>query len=415
LRLDTCGYRTAQHRLKAVSREVHFVSAQHVVVVGASLAGLRTVQGLRQRGSEARITLIGAESGLPYNRPPLSKEILTGKAEPESVRLISPEDFAALDVEYRDATTATGLDLASKVLTLHTGESLSYGILVIATGSAPRRIPSLPDLGGVHVLRTLEDALALKRDLDAATSIAVIGGGFIGAEVASSARSLGKDAAIIDVLPVLMQRGLGEVLAERMTQLHRDAGIALHLGVGVDGLVGTQRVEGVRLADGTVVPADVVVVGIGTAPNTQWLEDSGLQIADGVVCDEYLRAAPDVFAVGDVARWAHPAFEHTIRAEHWTAAVEHADVVAATILGTPTVMQTVPYVWSDQLGIKLQIAGHITPEDEIEFVLDEDGKWLALTGSGGVQHGIAAVKAPGPFIKQKMKLAAGAPWPPVGE
>jgi 3-phenylpropionate/trans-cinnamate dioxygenase ferredoxin reductase subunit len=391
------------------------MSTQHIVVVGASLAGLRTVQGLRQRGSEARITLIGAEPGLPYNRPPLSKEILTGKAEPESVQLLSAEDFAALNVEYRDATTATGLDVASKTLTLQGGETLGYDVLVIATGSSPRRIPSLPDLAGVHVLRTLDDAVALKRDIDAAQAVAVIGGGFIGAEVASSAYSLGKSAAIIDVLPVLMQRGLGEVLAKRMTQLHSDAGIALHLGVGVEGLVGAEKVEGVRLTDGTVVPADVVVVGIGTAPNSNWLEGSGLQIADGVVCDEYMCAAPDVYAVGDVARWAHPAFEHTIRAEHWTAAVEHADVVSATLTGHPTVMQTVPYVWSDQLGIKLQIAGHIAAEDEIEFVLDEDGKWLALTGSGGAQHGIAAVKAPGPFIKQKMKLAGGAPWPPAAE
>jgi 3-phenylpropionate/trans-cinnamate dioxygenase ferredoxin reductase subunit len=376
---------------------------------------LRTVQGLRQRSFDGRITLIGAESGLPYNRPPLSKEILTGKAEPESARLISEEDFAALNVEFRDNTTATAVDVASKTLTLDGGETVNFDVLVLATGSSPRRIPSLPDLEGVHVLRTLDDALALKRSFDAAQSVAVIGGGFIGAEVASSALSVGKSAAIIDVLPVLMQRGLGEVLAKRMTQLHREAGVALHLGVGVESLVGSQKVEGVRLTDGTVVPADVVLVGIGTAPNTKWLEGSGLQIADGVVCDEYLRAAPDVFAVGDVARWPHPAFEHTIRAEHWTAAVEHADVVAATITGTPTVMQTVPYIWSDQLGIKLQIAGHIAPEDEISFALDEDGKWLALTGSDGVQHGIAAVKAPGQFIKQKMKLAGGAPWPPSEE
>jgi 3-phenylpropionate/trans-cinnamate dioxygenase ferredoxin reductase subunit len=391
---------------------------QHIVVVGASLAGLRTVQGLRLRGSEARITLIGAERGLPYTRPPLSKEVLTGKAEPESTRLISAADFAALNVEYRDGTAARSLEVSTRTIVLEDGETVDYDILVIATGSSPRRIPSLPELDGVHVLRTIEDALALKRDVDAAEAVAVIGGGFIGAEVASSVHALGKQVAIIDVLPVLMQRGLGDVLAERMTELHRAAGVTLHLGAGVAGLLGETKVEGVRLADGTVVPAEVVLVGVGASPNTQWLEGSGLEITDGVVCDEYLRAAEDVYAVGDVARWTLPDSDatessRTLRAEHWTAAVEHADAVSATITGTPTPPPTVAYVWSDQLGIKLQIGGHVAVQDEILFLLDEDGRFLAVTGSEGVQHGVIAVKAPAQFIKQKMKLAAGAPWPPV--
>jgi len=215
---------------------------------------------------------------------------------------------------------------------------------------------------------------------------------------------------------VLMQRGLGTTLGERLTELHRQAGVKLHLGAQVAGLTGETRVDGVRLADGTVLPAELVVVGVGAAPNTGWLEGSGLQIADGVVCDEYLRAAPNVHAVGDLARWHHPLYGETVRAEHWTAAVEQADAVAATLTGAPTVCDNVPLVWTDQFGVKVQIAGRIHPDDEIRYLSDDADKrrFVAVTGSHGVQHAAVAMSSPAALIRQRMAIARGAPWPPAG-
>jgi 3-phenylpropionate/trans-cinnamate dioxygenase ferredoxin reductase subunit len=388
------------------------MSEHRIVVVGAGLGGLRTVQGLRRRGSDAAITLIGAEPHLPYDRPPLSKDVLLGKREADEVALTSAEELAALEVEVRLGSPAHGLDLAARQVATSAGE-VGFDTLVIATGSVPRRLPHLPRLDGVHELRTLDDALAIRAGLETAGHVVVIGGGFIGAEVASSACALGVRATIVDTLPVLMQRGLGTLLGRRLAEHHRQAGVDLCLGAGVDGLVGTGRVEAVRLADGRVLPADLVVVGVGAVPNTDWLLGSGLEIADGVVCDAHLQAAPGVYAIGDVARWLHPLYGDTIRAEHWTAAVEHAEAVAATLTGQPAVSAAVPLVWSDQHGVKVQIAGRLHPDDEVRLLIDEPTKFLAVAGSEGVQHAAISMNLPARLIKQRQALATRPPWPPL--
>jgi NADPH-dependent 2,4-dienoyl-CoA reductase/sulfur reductase-like enzyme len=389
------------------------VRRRHIAVVGASLGGLRTVEALRRLGCADRITLIGAEASLPYDRPPLSKDVLLGKADAESVNLTTTVDLAALDVDVLLSTPALGLDLAQRTLTLggaHTGR-LPFDDLVIATGASARRPFGLGGHVGVHTLRTLDDALAIRSAFEQGARVSILGGGFIGAEVASSARALGLDATIVDLAPVLMQRGLGDVIGARMTAVARAAGVSLALGTSVDEVLGTDRVEAVLLLDGTVIETDLLVLGLGASANTDWLADSGLKIDDGVVCDAHLRAAPGVYAVGDVARWAHPVYG-SIRCEHWTTTGEHADAVAATLTGTPTASAEVPYVWSDQFDHKVQIAGLIGPGDEVSFVVEGSDKFVAVAGSNGRQTAAFALDAPGALIRQRMKLAGSPPWPP---
>jgi 3-phenylpropionate/trans-cinnamate dioxygenase ferredoxin reductase subunit len=386
------------------------VSPRRIVVVGASLAGLRTVEALRRHGNDARITLIGDEEELPYDRPPLSKDLLLGKTDATGVRLTTEEHLADLAVDVRLGTKAVSLEPGERRLRLTDG-ALSYDDVVIATGSSPRRLEGT-DVPGVHVLRTLQDASAIRQALEAGPRVAVIGGGFIGAEVASAARMLDLDVTIIDPLPVLMWRALGDILGGRMAAYHRDAGVRLRLGRRVAGLIGRHTVEGVRLADGTTVAADLVVVAIGTTPNTEWLTGSGLRISDGIDCDGYLRAGPAAYAVGDVARWYHPLYMESVKAEHWTYAIEHADSVAATLSGRPEICAAVPYVWSDQHGAKLQIAGRVLPGDEVRFLMNEPRRFVAITGSNGVMRAAVAMNAPGAFVRLQAKLANKSPWLP---
>jgi len=384
-----------------------------IVVVGASLAGLRAAEALRRHGSTAEIVVIGDEPHLPYDRPPLSKGVLLGRMEPQGVHLTTEEKLAEDDIQVRLGVPAAGLDPAAHTVTLADGEVITYDQVIIATGSRARTLAG-SDLDGVFVLRTLDDALALRNALADGPRVVVLGGGVIGAEVASSARQLGLDVTIVDLAPVLMQRVIGDVIGERMAQLHRENGVVLRLGVASASIVGDGRVEGV-LVEGETIPADVVVLGIGAVPNVEWLADSGLTVEDGIVCDEHLCAAPDVYAVGDVARWHHSGYGTKLRAEHWTTAVEHADAVARTLTGTPATVGSVPYVWTDQYGKKLQIAGRLNAGDELVFVLDQDEprRFVAVSGSNGTQHAAIAFAAPPAFIKQSQAMASGqAVWPP---
>jgi len=392
------------------------VTARRIAVIGASLSGLRTVEALRRLGCDARITLVGDETALPYDRPPLSKDVLLGKLGAVDVALATRTALDDLDIDLRLGTRATGLDLATRTVSTTTG-TVAFDELVIATGARARRPGFLPDLDGIHTLRTIDDALAVRAAFEAGARVVVLGGGFIGCEVASAARDLGLDVSVVDVAPVLMGRGLGPVVGERMGEVARRAGVGLHLGTSVVDVLGTDRVEAVLLADGTVLPADLLVVGVGAVPNTEWLEGAGVVLDDGVVCDEFLAAAPGVHAVGDVARWRHPHYDRALRCEHWTTAGEHADAVAATLTGTPTAASAIPYVWSDQFGHKLQVAGVLGTADETRFLVDDgsdDGpqKFVAVTGSRGVQSAAFALDAPGALVRQRMKLAASPPWPP---
>jgi 3-phenylpropionate/trans-cinnamate dioxygenase ferredoxin reductase subunit len=379
----------------------------HVVIVGASLGGLRTAQSLRLVGFTGRITLIGDEEHAPYDRPPLSKHVLSGEWQPEQAFLADDEELKRLEIEVRLSTRATGLDLPGKAVLLG-DERLAYDTLVIATGATPRSIPGTPDLGGIHVLRSLDDCIALRRDLETASKVVVVGAGFIGAEVAATAREKGLDVTVLEALPVPLARGLGSVLGPVIAGLHLDHGVDLRTGTGVAGFEGDGRVERVLLADGDHLDADVVVVGIGVVPNTAWLDDSGLEIRDGVVCDEHCRAvgAPDVYVVGDVARWYNPLFEQEMRLEHWTNAVDQAMAVATTINGEPTSYAPVPYVWSDQYGSKIMIAGHVGPTDVVEVPIGafDDRKFVALTHHDGKLNAVVGLNEPRKVLRLRRLL-----------
>jgi NADPH-dependent 2,4-dienoyl-CoA reductase/sulfur reductase-like enzyme len=359
----------------------------HVVVVGASLAGLRSVEALRRQGYAGRISVLGAERELPYDRPPLSKDVLAGKWDPARTALRKPESYAELDAEWRLGVAATGLDLPGRAV-LCGAERVPFDALVIATGATPRRLAG-PPLDGVHVLRTLEDCLAIRRGLDAGARVVVVGAGFIGGEVAATARSRGLEVTLIEALPAPLERQLGAEMGAQVVALHRDHGVDVRVGVGVEALEGSERVERVRLADGSRVEADLVVVGIGVAPATGWLEGSGLRVADGVVCDERCRAsAPGVYAVGDVARWLHPGYGESLRTEHWTNATEQADAAMASLLagdGPCPPYAPVPYFWSDQYDAKIQLAGRAAPGDEVRIVEGSlaERRFVALYGRGG--------------------------------
>ena len=342
-----------------------------IAVVGASLAGQRAVESLRRLGHAGPIVLIGEEAHAPYDRPPLSKQLLAGEWEPERLQLSSVEELRALDIELRLGERATGLDLQARTVELAGGAAVPFDGLIIATGARPRTLPAAPDLEGLHTLRTLDDGLAIRDALRQGARLVVVGAGFIGSEVAATARGRGADVTLVEALPVPLGRVLGEEMGLRCAELHRRNGIDLRLGVAVDAIEGDNRVEQVRLSDGAVIEADLVVVGIGVTPNTEWLEGSGLELADGVVCDATLRAADGVYAAGDVARWPHPLFGEAVRIEHWTNAAEQAHTAARNLLageGEAQPFASVPYFWSDQHDAKIQLLGRAAAADEVRVV-----------------------------------------------
>ena len=388
-------------------------SLQDIVVVGASLAGIRCAEALRRQGFDGRIALVGDEPHRPYDRPPLSKEVLRGERTPEQLALTKPEAFDALRLDLHLGARAQSLDLAARRVRLENGDALPFDGLVIATGARARTLPGAPPLAGIHVLRTLDDALALRAELERSPRVAVVGAGFIGAEVAASCRKRGLDVTLIEALPHPMARVLNREVGMLCAAAHSDAGVDVRLGVGVAALEGGSRVERVRLQDGSRVAADVVVVGIGAIPETRWLEGSGLALADGVVCDASLCAAPGIVAAGDVARWPHAGYGEPIRIEHWTNAVEQADAAAARLLGGPesaAPFSPVPFVWSDQYELKIQATGVIRPDDEM-FVghgsLDER-RFVAFFGREGRFTGALAVNRVRQLMGTRRMLREGA-------
>jgi NADPH-dependent 2,4-dienoyl-CoA reductase/sulfur reductase-like enzyme len=341
----------------------------HVLVVGASAAGLSTAEALRRKGYAGRLTLLDAENYLPYDRPPLSKQVLAGAWDPDRAQLRTPEALVALDAEFVLADPAVGLDVASRTVHTSSGRELSADAVVVATGVSPRRLPGQEGLAGVHVLRTLDDAVALRADLLAASRLVVVGEGVLGAEIAATARTLGLDVTIAGPQPAPMAGQVGPLVGGLLADLHTSHGVHLRLGTGVAGLVRKDgRVTGVRLDRGAVLPADLVVVAIGATPVTGWLTGSGLHLADGLVCDSRCRAADGIYAVGDVARFHHEAHAALVRLENRTNATEQAGLVAANILGADRAYTPVPYFWTDQFDAKLQIHGVLPAGAEVSVV-----------------------------------------------
>jgi len=331
-----------------------------VVIVGSSVAGVRAARALRTEEYRGRITLVGEEPELPYDRPPLSKQVLTGVWPAERAGLLTAQDAAATGIELRLGVAAAALDPAARQVQLADGELLPYDDLVIATGASPRPSPWQPE-SGLYLLRTLADCLALRKRFAEGTAVVMIGGGFIGAEAAAAARSAGCDVTLVDPVPVPMERAAGPMVGALLADVHRRNGVRTHFGAGVHAVSGRAGDLAVVLSDGLVIRAETVVVGIGAIPNDRWLQGSGLAVEDGVVCDAHLAAAgaTHVFAAGDVARWPHPELDAEVRAEHWTNAADQARCVARNIAqpGARQTYQPSDYVWSDQYDWKLQLAG----------------------------------------------------------
>ncbi|WIX76429.1 FAD-dependent oxidoreductase [Amycolatopsis carbonis] len=374
-----------------------------VAIVGASLAGARAAQELRAQGFDGRVVLVGAEPHLPYDRPPLSKAFLAGTAERESLDLLDAEDTASL--ELRLGTRAERLDAAGGRLVLSDGADLTVDGVVLATGGRARTLPGTAGVSGVHVLRTLDDALALRAELVPGVRVVIVGAGFIGAEVASTCRSLGLDVTVLETLATPLERVLGPRLAEVCSRLHDRHGTVLRCGAAVDELVTAGgRVTGVRLVGGEELPADVVVVGIGMVPATEWLAGSGLEVSNGVhVSSGLVTALPNVVAVGDVAAYTSEKGGRRHRHEHWTNASEQAGVAVANLLAGATTRHYAPsgYVWSDQYEGTLQLAGH--PERGDEVVFTEGGPdapaFVATYQRDGVTVGIFALNSAKQFTR----------------
>lgn len=410
-------------------------SPNRIVIVGASLAGARAAHSVRAAGHDGPLTLIGAEPHLPYDRPPLSKEFLTGDNDPSSLALDPDGAYDELDVEVMLSTHAVGLDLAARTVAVApaaggNAETVPFDGLVIATGAAARSLGGTEGVRGVHTLRTLDDAAAIREGLVAGARVAVVGGGFIGSEVAASAKARGCEVTVIEAASAPLVRGLGAEMGARVGALHGEHGVELRLGVGVDGVLGTDRAEAIAMADGSRVPADLVVVGIGVVPNTAWLEGSGLQIDNGVVCDETLCCGPPgIYAVGDVARapngWLGPlGMSEPIRVEHWTAAVEHGMAVGRNLVAPAEAQpyNSVPFVWSDQYDARIQIAGHPDPGDHVEVLVgsaeggtdadapDSGRSFLAGYRRSGRLSAVMALDAIRPFVRFRRLLASHPSW-----
>lgn len=387
-----------------------------IVIVGASLAGLRAAETLRAEGFTGTITLVGDESHAPYDRPPLSKQVLRGEWDAERVVLPAGRN-EDLELTWELGVAATGLDLEWRTVALSDGRTLPFDGLVIASGATPRHIPGTEHLDGVLALRTIDDALTVRSALDAGASrVVVVGAGFIGAEVASSCRDRGTDVTMVEPLSAPLARVLGAEMGAVVADLHREHGVDLRLETGVEAIVeGDGAPLSVELTDGSFVDADLVVVGIGVSPNTGWLHESGLLIEDGVLCDETTLAAPGVVACGDVARWPNPLFGEVMRVEHWEHALDMGAHAARRLLagaGPGDPFAPVPFFWSDQYDRKIQLAGRVRPTDQIEVVagsLDER-RFCALYGRDGRVVGALTMNMPAKVIRYRRQIAEGLGW-----
>ena len=381
-----------------------------VVVVGAGLAAVCLAEELRDQGFDGSLVVIGEEDLPPYDRPPLSKQVLRG--EREGTPLLQPEDYARLGVDLRCGVRAAALHPDQRSVLMEDGSTVEYDELVVATGATPRHVPDLEG-DGVHVLRTASDAAALREAIVKARRMTIVGGGFIGCEVAASARTVGADVVLLEVLPLPLVHVLGSTVAEQVVRPHRENGVDVRSATSVLKVDGEGAGRTLALSDGSTVPGDVVLVGIGVEPRTAWLDGSGVDADGGVVCGADGRSSVDgVWAVGDVSRWWLPSHEVHRRIEHWTNASEQAVVVARNLLGAQEEHDPVPYVWSDQYATKWQLVGLPAPTDDVTLlhVGPNGDKLLCVYGREGRLTGALGASATRAVMKVRQLLAERASY-----
>ncbi|RZD76777.1 NAD(P)/FAD-dependent oxidoreductase [Streptomyces albidoflavus] len=380
-----------------------------LIIVGASLSGLHAAEALRAQGFDGRLAIVGEERHRPYDRPPLSKDFLLGTAGLDSLQLRPPEYEQSLDADWLLDRRAVALDPGGRAVELSDGSRVVGDGVIIATGATPRALRGAGDIKGLHTLRTLDDAVALRTSLATAQHVAVIGAGFIGSEVAASCRALGLEVTVVEADGVPLRRQLGPVMGQLCADLHRDNGVTVELGVGVEQVLGSGRVTGLRLTDGREIAADTVVAAIGVEPAVGWLAGSGVDLDNGVVTDAgCATAVPHVVAVGDVANHHNPFIGGQARIEHWTNGVEMAATAAQTLLSgqSATPPAKPPYFWSDQYNVRIQYAGHTRAGDEPVIVDgDTDSRsFVAVYRRGGADVAVLAMNNPRSFGRLRRAL-----------
>jgi len=364
------------------------------VVVGGGLAGAKSVEALREKGFEGRVVLLGAETHLPYERPPLSKDYLKSGEKLEDAFVHDEQWYAAHDIDVRTGTEVTAIERDAHEVVTSSGERVHYDRLLLATGSSPRHLSMTGvDLDGVLSLRTIEDSDAIRATFGEGHSLVLIGGGWIGLEVAAAAREAGTEVVVLEALELPLVRVLGTRVAQVFADLHREHGVDLRTEVKVESIDGTGSVSGVRLADGTVLPADAVVVGIGASPNVALAEAAGLAVDNGVTADAVGRTSdPDIFAVGDVANVEHPLLGQRVRVEHWANALNQPQVVVAAMLDQDGPQPELPYFYTDQYDLGMEYLGLGGPDDDVVVRGDlEKREFIAFwTREGRVVAGMNA-------------------------
>jgi NADPH-dependent 2,4-dienoyl-CoA reductase/sulfur reductase-like enzyme len=377
-----------------------------VVIVGASIGGFRALESLRRCGFEGEVVLVDAEPLPGYDRPPLSKGVLDGSVAPGSTQFLTADALKTLDATCYFGDPVVALDHDRQRVVRLDGREIEFDALILACGAAPVN-PWGQSIPGVHTLRGLGDALRLRDDLSRTRSLAVVGGGLIGCEVAAVANAMSREVTVIEPEPALMQRALGPVLGAHVAASHARRGVEVRTSMRVKSMerkdVGLQ----VDLDDGGRLVADTVLVAVGAKPNVDWLVGSSVRVDDGILVDSTLRilGSENVFAIGDISRWPSRRYGRPLRLEHWTSAVEQARVVAQNLTGQMREYDGLPYFWSDQHGRRIQVAGLISPEDEIEFLEDEGpDKFVALAWRDGVLAAVACRGAARSFIELRQRL-----------
>lgn len=384
---------------------------RRVVVVGSSVAGVNAVDGLRTSGYQGEVVLVSGEHELPYDRPPLSKQALAGGIDDDAIRLKPAQWYADRGVDLQLGAPAVGLDSRDRKVMVAGSQTLGYDGLVIATGCTPRPLSTGSD-GTIFTLRTIADCQEIHKRLEAGRRLVVIGAGFIGLEVAAVAHSAGMDVTVVEAADVPLTRVVGRQAGEWFRDFHVVRGIDLRCGTTVAGI--TTQADGrhtLELADGTKLPADLIVAGVGVTPSSGWLRGSDVAVHDGVLCDSSLATtAPGVVAAGDIARWKHPLFDEEMRVEQWLNAVEQGAHAARTLLGHREPFASIPYFWSDQFEAKVRFVGHARGADQVLVKPLGDASMATLFGRDGTVSAAMCVNSPRLLATFRRAIADRLPW-----